>query len=265
MDLPGGTTCMAERLRDALGLRGGIVCAVGAGGKKSLLLALASEHRESDGRLALANSARTSTPPAALFGVRIEADDEAIDRQLAASAAPRLAYSGPEFKPGRVEGLAPSRIAELHQRHGFALSLVKADGARMRWIKAPAEDEPAVVPGCALLLPVLSLRALGCPLDERVAHRPERISALTGLAAGETITPAHLVELLVHPQGCLRGAGAARVVPVLNMIDCVDAPVARALARAALVATDRFDEVLLSDLRKPGMPRWERVARAAAG
>lgn len=254
---------MAERLRDALGLAAGIVCAVGAGGKKSLLLALASEHRESDGRLALANSARTSAPPAALFEACIEADAEGIDRQLAACGARRLSYSGPAFKPGRVEGLDPVLIAELHRRHGFALSLVKADGARMRWVKAPAEDEPAVVPGCALLLPVLSLRALGCPLDERVAHRPERISALTGLAAGRLIEPVHLIELLVHPQGCLRGAAAARVVPVLNMVDRVDPFIARALARAALAATDRFDAVLLSDLRDPAAPCWERVGRGA--
>lgn len=256
---------MAERLRDALGIGRGIVCAVGAGGKKSLLLALAGEHQAGDGRLALANSARTSRPPAGLFEVCIEASAGTIDGQLAACRAGRLVYSGPAFKPGRVEGLPPALIAALHARHGFGLSLVKADGARMRWIKAPADDEPAVVPGCDVLLPVLSLRALGCPLDERVAHRPERIAALSGLAAGGIIEPAHLVALLAHPEGCLRGAGAARVVPVLNMIDRVDFGLARELARSALAASARFDRVLLSDLRDPLSPRWQRVERAPAG
>jgi probable selenium-dependent hydroxylase accessory protein YqeC len=243
-------------LFQALGIEGGIVCAVGAGGKKSLLHALASIHDPASGRLAMTATARCTPPPEGLFQACFAAEGDALAALVARSNAERVFYAGPERKPGRHEGVDPDTVRALHREQGFALTLVKADGARMRWIKAPAEDEPALVPDCDLVVPVLSLRALGRPLDERSAHRPERVAALTGLALGAAITEPALAALLAHEEGSVRGSEGRRVVPLLNMVDDEAAlGAAMAIAQEALSRSDRFDRVVLARLRDPGDPR----------
>lgn len=243
-------------LFQALGVEGGIVCAVGAGGKKSLLHALASTWDTRDGRLAMTATARCTPPPEGLFADVIGAEDEALAEALARDTHARVFYAGPQRKPGRHEGVDPGTVRALHHAHGFALTLVKADGARMRWIKAPSEGEPALVPDCGLVVPVLSLRALGRPLDEKSAHRPERVAALTGLGLGDAITEQALASLLAHDQGSLRGCGEQRVVPLLNMVDDeATLGSAMAIAQEALSRCDRFDRVVLARLREPAQPR----------
>lgn len=265
-------------LREALGIDGGIVCIVGAGGKKSLQQALAWGYPD---RLLLTASARTTALASGLVDAHLHwcagpSGDgwEVADGQPAAAAGTlprweagqlaahhRLALTGACFKPERYEGLPEAVIANLHREGGFGLSLVKADGARMRWLKGPAQGEPAAVPGMCLMLPVLSLRALGRPLDEKSAHRPERVAEVTGTALGSPIDAATFARLISHPEGSLRGRGEARVVPVLNMVEPEQTEVAASIARDALAASDAFDRVLLCRLRDPTAPWWQLVTR----
>ena len=45
-----------------------------------------------------------------------------------------LVYAEPSSKPGRIGGVPPAVVAALHAAGAFDVTLVKADGARMRWI-----------------------------------------------------------------------------------------------------------------------------------
>ena len=89
----------------------------------------------------------------------------------------------------------------------------------MRWIKAPEADEPMLVPGADTVIPVISARAIGEPLSERVAHRIDRVAEVTGIAPGELLTPEAVGRLLANEHGALQLAGRARVAPVINMVD----------------------------------------------
>jgi len=247
-------------LLDALGARDGVVCAVGAGGKKSVLYQLAREHR---GRFALTATVHTTVFPDDL-GLQSVIDDDANLRQRlrAADPARSVAYACPSSKPGRHAGAAPATIRAIHDECGFEATFVKADGARMRWIKAPAQDEPIVVPGADLVIPVVSVRAIGEPLGERVAHRVERVADVTGVAPGEQITPEAVGRLLASEQGALYRAAGGRVAPVINMVDNEDKEeLARAAASAAIAMTSRFDRVVLCCLRRPERPVVAVVTR----
>lgn len=240
------------RLLDALGAGSGIVCAVGAGGKKSVLGQLAREH---PGRTALTATVYTTFP--ADLSVTGIIDEEALlpQRVMAAARGRSVAYACPSTKNGRHSGVSPGTIRSIHQQGGFEATLVKADGARMRWIKAPAEREPVLVPGADLVIPVVSARAIGEPLGERVAHRVARVAAAAGLDSGATLTPDAVARLLASADGGLRGVGDARVVPVINMVDDAGREaLARDTACAALAITDRFDRVVLCCLRRPDAP-----------
>jgi probable selenium-dependent hydroxylase accessory protein YqeC len=239
----------ARELLDVLRAGRGMICAVGAGGKKSTLYRLAEAHRAvGSGRIAYTATVTVAPPPRRLFGEPLIEQDDATLQALAEMAPCCLvAFAAPSSKPGRLGGVAPERVASLHARHGFAATLVKADGARMRLIKAPAEDEPVLPPGTATLLPVVSARAIGRPLSEAIAHRLDRVSGVTGAAPGEALAPIHVARLLVSESGALHKAGDAAVVPIINMVD--DRPArdaAREAARQALAMTRRFDRVALT-------------------
>jgi probable selenium-dependent hydroxylase accessory protein YqeC len=247
-------------LIDALEAREGIVCAVGAGGKKSVLYQLAREHH---GRFALTATVHTTVFPDEL-GLQSIIDDEARLRQRvrAADASRCVAYACPSSKSGRHAGATPETVRAIHDEGCFDATFVKADGARMRWIKAPAPDEPIVVPGSDLVIPVVSARALGEPLGERVAHRVDHVAAVTGVAPGERLTPEAVGRLLASERGALYRTAGGRVAPVINMVDNDDKEeLARAAATAAIAMTSRFDRVVLCCMQRPERPVVAVVTR----
>jgi probable selenium-dependent hydroxylase accessory protein YqeC len=256
----------ARELLDVLSAGRGVVCAVGAGGKKSTLYKLAEAHRAvGSARVAYTATVMVAPPPAGLFGEPLIGQSAAFAQQLLHALAERrlVACVGPSSKPGRLGGLAPELVADLHARHGLTATLVKADGARMRLIKAPAEDEPVLPSGTATVLPVVSARAIGRPLDLATAHRPDRVSRITGAAAGEPLAPIHLARLLAAEDGALHKAGDAMVVPIVNMVDDPEALLAgREAARRALAMTRRFDRIVLAAMTA-AQPLVEVVGRRA--
>ena len=257
----------ARVLLDVLSAARGVVCAVGAGGKKSTLYRLAEAHRAvGSARVAYTATVMVAPPPASLFGAPLIGQGEDLAQQLSHALAERrlVACAGPSSKPGRLGGLAPEWVADLHARHGLTATLVKADGARMRLIKAPAEGEPVLPPGTATVLPVVSARAIGRTLDFATAHRPDRVARITSAAPGEPLAPIHLARLLAAEDGALHRAGDATVVPIINMVDDPEILLAaRETARQALAMTRRFERVVLAAMTA-AEPLVEVVGRRAA-
>lgn len=250
-------------LLDALEAREGIVCAVGAGGKKTTLYALAGAHAGHVGFTATVFMTRFSRRLGAHEAVVTDAPDLGAHVRAAASRTRVVAWARPSDKRGRVAGVSGDEVAACHAAGGFEVTYVKADGARMRPLKAPAGDEPVIPAAATTVLPVVSAAAFGAMLDDTIAHRPERVAAVTGLAPGDVITPEAVGRLLASAEGALQGIPpGARVVPVINAVDD-DArrEAAEAAARAALAASDRFDRVALTAHPRRGPPRLAVISR----
>ncbi len=195
-----------DELIDLLGAREGIVCAVGAGGKKSTLYNLVVRH---PGKVALTATVFVAPFPGHL-GLRTLVDEE---RKLEAALMPlaeiqRIGFAAPSDKPGRYAGLAGGLVSRLHGVTGRDVTFVKADGARMRWIKAPRDGEPVVPEDCKTVICVASARALGKPLSEDIAHRIPRLCEVTGLDPGDRIAPEHMARLMTSPAGLLKSTWA---------------------------------------------------------
>lgn len=105
---------------------------------------------------------------------------------------------------GKLIGLPTALPALLIQEAGADVVIVEADGARHRLIKAPAEHEPVVPPETNVALLLMSARAIHQLLNEEVAHRPERIAAVTGIHMGDTLTPEVIARLMTSEQGALK-------------------------------------------------------------
>lgn len=256
------TTGAQGSLSAALGLDGGIVCAVGAGGKKSLLYALA---REAAGRVGVTSTVMMLTFPPALRAQIVLGDDAALRQALARPGeSGLLAYACPCDKRGRLAGVAPATVADIHVRGQFGLTLVKADGARMRGIKAPRPGEPLLPETTAWVLPVVSAAVIGKPLDAGTAHRPERLADAVGAEPSAPLTAEHIGRLLASERGSLQATAGLRVVPVINQVDNDDRLwQARNAAHIALARSDRFDRVVLTCLRRDN-PLVEIVFRDPA-
>jgi probable selenium-dependent hydroxylase accessory protein YqeC len=231
-------------LIDLLAAESGLVCAVGAGGKKTTLYHLAALH---PGRVGITSTVPMAHIPKTLGAHEVIADAGALVAEVAEAAASHrlVAFARPDVKQARYGGLRSDFIAKI--RAAFDLLLVKGDGARMRWIKAPDHDEPLIPDGTTTVLPVISAKAIGKPLTEEVAHRLHHVEAVTGAEYGEPVTPAHIAHLLAAEQGGLKGVGDATVVPVINMVDNSEIETAAVeAAEIALSLTDRFDRVVLT-------------------
>lgn len=238
-------------LARALGISGGIVCAVGAGGKKTLCYALAAE---AAGRTGLTTSVHTAPFPRRLDAHKLIDEEAALVERVPAERAITgiTAYAQPAAKPKRLAGVTPAAIARIHEAGAFDLTLVKADGARMRSIKAPKPGEPVLVPGTSRVLVVVSAAVIGAPLDERIAHRPERLAELLGVEVGASITPEHVARLLVSREGGLQGTAGIAVTAVINQVDDeAHKDAAEAVARRVLLADTGIERVVLTCLQRP--------------
>jgi probable selenium-dependent hydroxylase accessory protein YqeC len=241
----------ATTLIDALQARSGIVALVGAGGKKSTIHRLVQAHQAiGTPRIALTATVQSAAAPRTLDVETLIIDSDAEAR----AAAARLEngtfhFAGPPIKPRRFGGLSEQLIQEVHCQGAFDVTLVKADGARMRLIKAPNDHEPAL-PSCATtVLPVVSARAFGRPLSDKLAHRPELLVDVLDVEIGMELTPLHVAKLLTSQGGALRRTGGVPVVPIINMVDNTERlALSREAALTALSMTEDFDRVVLASM-----------------
>ena len=225
---------------EALAADRGLVSVVGAGGKKTTLYHLA---RHVDRAVVTAT-------------VRIPVFDRAVER-VVVTDAPADAIEAAERWPlgvvaarereDRYAGYDPAVLDGVADRLGddsFANALlVKADGARTRWLKAPDEREPRIPSRTDVVVPVASVRVVGERLADEHVHRPERVAEVAGLDAGDTLHPADVAAVLADPAGGRKDVPAgATAIPLVNMVDSPELEVtARAVAESVLARTDPTD------------------------
>jgi molybdenum cofactor cytidylyltransferase len=252
----------------ALGLEQppGLVAIVGGGGKSSLMFALGECL---PGRVVMTTTTRIFAAQMSRAAVACSLDDGDIEERLDALDSKLLVVGA--VNGDRAVGVPAELPAQWLERPGVDWVVAEADGSRMRPVKAPAEHEPVVPARTRLLVAMVGIDALDAPLRE-VAHRPERVSAITGLAPEDVLTPEALAALLTSPEGGLKHASKAERVAVL--INKAESARQRAAARevARCILEDRGDSpgprverVAIGALRDGASPRWEFCASAQAG
>ena len=161
---------MTRSILDIFSAHEGIISFVGAGGKKSTIYRLVSEH---SGKIAITSTVRTPPFRRRLNAFQIVAEPDELYAQLksATNQHKRVAYAYTSDRPARLTGVPPEQVSNIHREFGFDATFVKADGARLRWLKAPGNGEPLVPRDNTILVPVISVKAIGKPLSDEVAHR----------------------------------------------------------------------------------------------
>ncbi len=199
-----------------------IVAFVGAGGKTSAMFRLARELRAVGAIVVVTTTTKILVPPASPdLRVVIEARDGDLATAVAAVLRRgHLPVAARATTPdGKLEGIAPERVADLAGLTGVTHVLVEADGAARKPFKAPREGEPVIPASATVVVPIVGIDALGRPVAE-VSHRPERVMALTGLGRGDRLDARAIARVLLGPGGNTTGTPpGARIVPLVNKVD----------------------------------------------
>jgi probable selenium-dependent hydroxylase accessory protein YqeC len=214
------------RLKEALGVRPSeMVSFIGAAGKTTTLFALAKELRDEGGKVLLTTTTKILKPTKPhvdrLFLIE---DINAFPAEILKITAPAIIAAGYQIdQEGKLVGLPAPWIDELEKRALFNSLLVEADAAASRLFKVPSEIEPVVPPNCHLVVWLMAIKVLGKPLDGVHVHRAERAASLLGVAPGTILTGEHILRLIKHPEGSLKGVPTlSRRVALITHADSPD-------------------------------------------
>ena len=213
-------------LKEALGLQSSqMVALIGAGGKTTTLFHLAKELRDDGGKVLATTTTKVFKPTKPhvdrLFLVQ---DVHAFQQESSKITAPAIIGAGYGIDDeGKLLGLPSAWLDQLQQSRLFDSILVEADGAASRLFKVPSELEPVVPSSCQLVIWVMAIKILAKPLHPDSVHRAERAVALLDVPQGTPITKEHVLQLVNHPQGCLKGVPASsRKIALINQADSPD-------------------------------------------
>jgi molybdenum cofactor cytidylyltransferase len=232
------------------------VSIVGGGGKSSLMFALAEGL---PGRVILTTTTRIFAAQMKQSDCVCSLTDPGWEAELDGFGRSGLLVGGVEGE--RAVGVPRELPARLLARPGVDWVVVEADGSRMLPVKAPADHEPVVPVETDLLVVVVGIDALSAPICE-VAHRPERVCAITGLGPDETLGPETLATLLTSPDGGLKDAPpAARAVVLINKVEAPTQHEAARQVAEGILNNPRVERVVVGALRGPESAGFRVVTR----
>lgn len=196
-------------LRHILNLKkGGVISIVGAGGKTSLMFRLARELSRQGAPVLSTTTTKIYMPnrkQSSIVMVSKSAGALAVEAKEILKHNPHIS-AGSRLIPfqNKLKGFRPETIDEIWRSGAFRWIVVEADGAAGKPLKAPAAHEP-VIPQCTKwVIGIVSLAAVGKPLTEKWAFRPQLVSKITGLAPGALITESAIAKVLTSANGIMK-------------------------------------------------------------
>ena len=186
-----------------------IVSLVGAGGKTTVMYQLA-EHFANLGEKVLVSTTTHIFQPASNFA-------QSLSEVEAFWKAGNYAVVGNiEAGTGKLTQL-PTEVFEKYSDLAD-LVLIEADGAKRFPCKAPAENEPVLLPASDTVIAVMGLDALHHPIKE-VCFRLEKVQEVLAVTPEHYLTEEDAVKLLLSEQGAFKNVEQRTYFIVLNKCD----------------------------------------------
>ena len=229
---------------------GEVVSFIGAGGKTSLMVSLGYELAEAGMRVLATTTISMHTYQLDLMpnALPIYTDPDLISQALNEG---QFVFLYTEIQEQQVFGVTPEAITHLLDAVDSDVMLVEADYANNLPLKAPLDGEPNIPDETTLIIPVVSLSALGQPIDNAHVYNADAMIARYGFQSGSPIKSPWLAQVLRDAQLGMRGVpDGPRVVAFLNRTPPkgYDRMRARRIARLAL-KSPRLNGVVLGSVR----------------
>ena len=214
------------------------VALVGAGGKTSLMAALARELHGSGRRVVTSTTTKVWYREALGAPCIIFVDE---DHSWKDSLRTGLASHGHVFlgkgllESGKVQGISTALLDEVFLDQDMDCLIVEADGAAGHPVKAPDVHEPVIPKSATAVVAMAGLEAMGQPVGPETVFRSDIFCRLTGAKPGQVLTGTVLARLFAAAEGVFKGTpDAAQRIVFLNKADLLD-HMAEALDLAALI------------------------------
>ncbi len=203
-----------------------LIAVVGAGGKTSLITAMAQAYASEGRRVLVVTSTKTfvdTTIPLVLESPC--ADMYAVLKKTLEQHSVVAVGAYIDAKSSKLVGLATEHIDAMKSwaNAGFAdVILCEADGAARKALKAPALHEPVIPQSADVCFGVMGLDVVDTVLSEERVHRAELFSHMVQVPMGANVQLSHLLCLAHHEKGLFKDCptSCARKV-VLNKLDCL--------------------------------------------
>jgi len=200
-----------------------VISLVGAGGKTTLMFALARELASDKGCVITTTTTKILEPLTSESPFLLMAKDEEALLNLFLQNAGRykhITLAREKLASGKLDGISPELVMKLSNLVQASYVIVEADGAARRPLKAPNATEPVIPDNTSLVIPVVGIDAIGRPLNDENVFRSEIASRLLGVPLGTIISAELAASLITQPQGIIKGSPPrARVVPFINKMD----------------------------------------------
>ncbi len=212
-------------LTEALGIgQARLVALCGAGGKTTLMFALAREAAAKGERVLVTTTTRIAAE---------EGEGPWPERIV-------LSHRGTTPDGRKLMGHPPGEIDRLKASGEFDRIFVEADGSARRPLKAPAAHEPVVPPAADAVVVIAGMSGLGQPLSEETVFRARIWAALSGTAPGEPVDARSFARVALHAEGLARGCrGGPLTVLFLNQMDDEETRAAAGEIKRLLAASGR--------------------------
>lgn len=176
-----------------------VISAVGAGGKTTLIYALADAFFALGKRVIVTTTTHMVIPNS--YAVLTEYADlremfikSAIYEQVVTVGIPEAMEDGVR----KMRGLPKEELEDL--RKYCDVLLIEADGSKRMPVKAPESFEPAIPDITQLVIGVAGATAVGRNISD-VSCRTERVCELLGKKPEDVVTLDDLIMLLMHERG----------------------------------------------------------------
>ena len=180
--------------------KGDVVSLVGAGGKTTVLYALAIELRRRGFSVVATSTTHMQMPTTASTApplvVVAEEDNWITTVKARLSRYGSVTVIRERVRDDKLRGVEPVMIDPL--RSLVDCVIIEADGARGRSLKAPADHEPVIPEETTLTVVLAGLDVVGEPLDDAHVHRAAIAKDLPGLGPTGIVTDEVLVAAVIE-------------------------------------------------------------------
>jgi len=210
-------------LQDALGMTlGEMVSLIGAGGKTTTMLRLANELRDRGCKVLVTTTAKITKPTKPHIDRLFLVDElQALVDICDEIAAPVIIAAGCGVnQEGELQGMPVAWLDRLNQNAAFDAILVEAGSAAGRLLAIPTDEEPGIPESSQATVWIVAIKVLGKPLSEGWVYHASRARDLLNLPVEATVNQEILLQLLEHPDGCLKGTPTgSRRIALINQAD----------------------------------------------
>jgi probable selenium-dependent hydroxylase accessory protein YqeC len=185
------------------------ICLVGAGGKTTLLYALADEFAKSGKKTAAATTTHIEIPTGRRWAESLK---EA--RQFLKKGG--YAILGKEAAEDKLSYVGDAEYARLYEY--FDVLIFEADGAKHLPLKVPAAHEPVILPQADLVIGVMGLDCVGRKIG-KVCHRAPLAAELLGKSLDDRIDVFDAAKIINSRRGMQKNV-RRKFCAVINKVSC---------------------------------------------